>query len=246
VSPDKHDTQRWSSNLLFQPVLPIGISPEWNLITRPVVPLFVSQPRPDPEPGSPAQIGRSTAFGDITLLQMVSPSPELAGGWLLGVGPSWIFPSAASDFTGSGKWQLGPGAIVGFLAEKWILGAFVQNWWSFAGSNSRLDTNSMNLQPIASYFLPDGWSIGYSGNILANWKSNASNTFTVPIGVSVAKVAKLGKLPVRFALGLQWMPVQPDRYGQKWNVQVIVAPVLPKLIKGNLVDPSHMTFGLGK
>jgi len=64
--------------------------------------------------------------------------------------------------------------------------------------------------------------------------------------VSVAKVAKLGKLPVRFALGLQWMPVQPDRYGQKWNVQVIVAPVLPKLIKGNLVDPSHMTFGLGK
>src|SRR3990172_1379911 len=244
LDPGQGHEQRWSSNLLFQPVLPVAISPDWNLITRPVIPLFVSQPHPDSD--DPSDIDRTTAFGDITLLQMVSPSPQLAGGWLLGVGPTWIFPSAASDFTGSGKWQVGPGAIVGYLDEKWILGAFVQNWWSFAGSNSRPDTNSMNLQPIASYFLPAGWSIGYSGNILANWKSDASNTFTVPIGVSVAKVAKLGKLPVRFALGLQWMPVQPDRYGQKWNVQVIVAPVLPKLIKGNLIDPSHMTFGLGK
>ena len=64
--------------------------------------------------------------------------------------------------------------------------------------------------------------------------------------MSVSKVQKLGTLPVRFGLGLQWMPEQPDRYGQKWNVQVTVAPVLPKLIKGNLVDPSHMSVGLGK
>ena len=25
-------------------------------------------------------------------------------------------------------------------------------------------------------------------------------------------------------------------FGQKWNIQVIVAPVIPKLIKGNLLD----------
>ena len=124
--------------------------------------------------------------------------------------------------------------------------ASVQNWWSYAGSNSRPSTNSMNLQPIASYFLPDGWSVGYSGNILANWEANASNTFTVPIGLAVSKVHKLGKLPVRFALALQWMPEQPDRYGQKWNVQVTVAPVLPKLIRGNLIDPRGMSFGLGR
>ena len=59
-------------------------------------------------------------------------------------------------------------------------------------------------------------------------------------------MVKFGKLPVRFALGVQWMPIQPDRYGQKWNIQVVVAPVIPKLIKGNLTDPSQMSFGLGK
>jgi hypothetical protein len=62
--------------------------------------------------------------------------------------------------------------------------------------------------------------------------------------MSVAKVAKLGKVPVRFALGLQWMPIQPDRYGQDWNIQLIIAPVLPKLIKGNLAEPSSLRFSL--
>ena len=242
LDPGLGQAERWSSNLLFQPVLPVGITPEWNLITRPVVPLFVSQPHP--EGGDPTDVGRSTAFGDITLMQLVSPSPELAGGWLFGLGPTWIFPTAASNWTGTGRWQVGPAALVGYLSEKWILGALLQNWWSFAGQDSRPSVRSMNLQPVASYFLPNAWSIGYSGNILADWNNPGSDTFTVPIGVSVAKVVKLGKLPVRLALGGQWMPIQPDAYGQKWNIQLVVAPVLPKLVKGYLSEPSGMSFGL--
>jgi hypothetical protein len=246
VDPGDGEGNRWSSNLLFQPVLPVAISDDWNLITRPVVPLFVSTPRPDPEPGDPTNIDRSTAFGDITLLQLVSPSPKLAGNWLLGLGPSWIFPTANSDFTGQDKYQVGPAALVGYLSEKWILGALYQSWWSFAGSDLRSETASMNLQPFASYFLRDGWSVGYSGNILANWKNSAGSDYTVPIGLAVAKVTKLGKLPVRFQLAVQWMAVQPDLYGQKWNFQLVMSPVLPKLIRGNLVDPSQLEFGLPK
>jgi len=234
---------RWSSNLLFQPVLPVSISADWNLINRPVVPLFVSQPHPNPN--DPRKNARTTAFGDITFLQMVSPSPNLVGNWLLGLGPTWIFPSAGSNYTGSGKWQVGPGALVGYLGDKWILGAFPQFWWSFAGSDSRESTGSMNLQPVAAYFLPDGWSVGYSGNILANFEARHDNTWTVPVGLSVAKVVKFGKLPVRFALAGQWMPVHPEEAGQKWNIQFVMAPVIPKLIKGNLADPGHMSFGLG-
>jgi hypothetical protein len=244
LDPGNDRAQRWSSNLLLQPVLPIGITPSWNLITRPVVPLFVSQPHPDPEPGSPTHIGRSTTFGDIGLLQLVSPSPELVGHWLLGVGPTWQFPSAASNFTGSGKYQVGPGAIVGYLSDKWIAGALFQNWWSFAGDDSRPSTNSMNLQPFFSYFLPHAWSIGYSGNVLANWENASSDTWTVPLGIAVAKVVKFGKLPVRIGLAGQWMPVQPDAYGQKWNIQLVVAPVLPKLVKGYLAKPSEMSVGM--
>ena len=243
------DGSDWSSNLLFQPVLPVAITDEWNLITRPVIPLFVSQPHPNTNPGSGdfLDIDRTTAFGDVTVLQLVSPSPKLAGSWLLGVGPSWIFPAGASDYTGTGKWQVGPAAIVGYLAEKWIAGALVQDWWSFAGDGDRASTRSMNLQPIAAYFHPNGWSVGYSGNILANWNArDGDGVWTIPLGASVAKVVKLGgKLPLRIALAGQWMPVHPDQFGQKWNVQVIFAPVLPKLVKGELADPSSLRFGLG-
>ena len=161
VDPGEGQGNRWSSNLLFQPVLPVAISDDWNLITRPVVPLFVSTPRPDPEPGDPTNIDRSTAFGDITLLQLVSPSPKLVGNWLLGFGPTWIFPTANSDFTGQDKYQVGPAALVGYLADKWIVGGLYQSWWSFSGSDLREDTASMNFQPFASYFLKDGWSVGY-------------------------------------------------------------------------------------
>jgi hypothetical protein len=31
------------------------------------------------------------------------------------------------------------------------------------------------------------------------------------------------------------MPIHPDIGGQKWNIQWVVTPVLPKLIKGNLI-----------
>jgi hypothetical protein len=236
--------ERWNSNLNFQPVLPISITDDWNLITRPVLTLVNSVPHPDPN-DVPLDIERTTGFGDMVWLDLVSPSPRIAGNWILGAGPTFIFPTASSDFTGQGKWQVGPSAVVGYLADKWIAGAFVQQWFSYAGSNSRSSVSQMNLQPFASYFLPDGWSVGYSGNVLANWEASGDDVWTLPIGVAVAKVLKLGKLPVRLQLAGQYMPIRPDVFGQKWNLQVVVSPVLPKLVKGNLADPSSLRVGLG-
>ncbi len=90
-------------------------------------------------------------------------------------------------------------------------------------------------KPFAAYFLPDGWSIGYSGNILANWKAGpAGDVWTVPLGLGISKVVKLGPLPVKLGLAGQYMVHHPDIGGQKWNIQLTVAPVIPKLIKGTL------------
>jgi hypothetical protein len=230
MGPGKID--HWNSSLNFQPVLPVALTSNWNLITRPVMTLFNSVPHPDPH--NSTDIDRTTGFGDTVLMELVSPSPKLAGNWLLGLGPTFIFPTASSDYTGQGKWQVGPAALVGYLSKKWILGGLVQNWTSFGGSGNQ-NVNQMNLQPFAAYFLPDGWSIGYSGNILANWKADsAGDVWTIPLGLSVSKVLKVGKLPVRIALAGQYMVHHPDVGGQKWNIQLMVVPVIPKLIKGNL------------
>lgn len=45
------------------------------------------------------------------------------------------------------------------------------------------------------------------------------------VGVCAGKVMKIG-------LGVQWMPIRPDNFGQKWNIQLNLTPVIPKPIKG--------------
>jgi hypothetical protein len=227
---------RWQSNLVFQPVLPVSLTQDWNLITRPVFTLFNSTPYPDVElrPFPRLEIDRTTRFGDTVWMEMLSPAPSIAGNWLLGLGPTFILPTANSDFTGQGKWQAGPAAIVGYLSKEFILGAFVQNWTSFGGDGSRPGTNQMNLQPIVAYFFGEGWSIGYSGNILANWEADSGDVWTVPVGLGISKVMKFGKLPVKLGVAGQYMPVHPDTFGQQWNVQFTMTPVIPKLISGTL------------
>jgi hypothetical protein len=220
----------WNNNWNFQPVLPLSLTKDWNLITRPVMPFYNIVPHPT----ASGEWERDAGLGDLALVELLSPAHS--GNWLLGVGPTAIFPTATSGFTGQGKWQLGPTLLVGYLTKDFILGVFPQQWWSIGGQHGKPDTNQLNLQPIASIFFGEGWNIGYSGNILANWNGTSGNVWTVPIGLGVGKVVKFGRLPVKLQLAVQYMPVHPRIFGQEWNVQIQITPVLPKLIKGTLFE----------
>ena len=61
-----------------------------------------------------------------------------------------------------------------------------------------------------------------------------NDVWTAPSGVGLGKVVKLGRLPVKIQLAVQYVPVRPRTSGQEWNVQVQITPVIPKLIKGVL------------
>jgi hypothetical protein len=219
---------QWSNNWNFQPVLPVALTKDWNLITRPVMPFYNIVPHET----APNEFARDAGLGDLTLLELLSPAKS--GNWVLGAGPTAIFPTATSRFTGQGKWQLGPSVVVGYLTKQYFIGVFPQQWWSVGGEHFRADTNQMNLQPIATLFFSDGWSFGYSGNILANWTAPSADVWTVPIGLGLGKVVKFGRLPVKIQLAVQYMPVHPHISGQEWNVQLEVTPVIPKLVKGVL------------
>jgi len=219
---------QWNNNWNFQPVMPVSLTKDWNLITRPVMPFYNIVPHET----SRAEFARDAGLGDLTLLELLSPAHS--GNWVLGAGPTAIFPTATSHFTGQGKWQLGPSVVVGYLTKQYFIGVFPQQWWSIGGEHGRPDTNQMNLQPIATIFFGEGWSFGYSGNILADWTAPSPDVWTVPIGLGLGKVVKFGRLPVKIQLAVQYMPVHPRISGQEWNVQVQITPVIPKLIKGVL------------
>ena len=218
----------WNNNWLFQPVLPLSLTKDWNLVTRPVMPFYDIVPHET----APNEFNRAAGLGDLIFASLLSPSNS--GNWVLGAGPTAIFPTATSRFTGQGKWQLGPGVVVGYLTKQYFIGVFDQQWWSIGGQHGKPDTNQMNLQPIAAIFFGQGWNVFYSGNILADFTAPSEDVWTVPVGLGLGKVVKFGRLPVKFTLAVQYMPVHPRISGQEWNVQVQITPVLPKLIKGTL------------
>jgi len=217
-------------NLQFQPVLPVALTDNWNLITRPVLQAMNSTPYVN-ESGN---LHRVTGFGDTILATMLSPSPKLTGPWLLAAGPSFIFPTASNSQLGQNKWQMGPAGVFGYVSSKWIAGVFPQQWFSVGGPGPQT-LSQMNVQYFFTYLPGGGWGLGTSPSLLVNWYANkSSNEITFPIGPQISKVIKIGSVPVKFAAAVQYMPVHPDAFGQKWNLQFAIIPVIPKLIEGNL------------
>jgi hypothetical protein len=87
--------------------------------------------------------------------------------------------------------------------------------------------------------LPGEWQIGMSPNITMNWEADPDNRFTVPVGLGVGKLIKLGKLPVKIQLQGQYSVIHPDDHGQRWNFQLQVTPVIPNLISGTLFNQNR-------
>ena len=215
---------KWLNNLYFQPILPVSLTKDLNLITRPIITDYASVQRPTATGGTT----RTTSFGDMVLAQVLSPAHTEP--WIFAAGPTWIFPTAGSDFTGQGKYQVGPAVGGGYITNKFMIAAFAQQWWSIGGDPDRQDTSQANILPLIYSFFGDGWSVGYSGNILADWRAPSRDIWTVPVGLSLGKIVKFGKVPVQIQIGGQYFAVRPLG-GPEWNVQLQITPVIPRLIK---------------
>jgi hypothetical protein len=171
--------------------------------------------------------GRTKGFGDTIFFSMLSPNKGDSG-TIWGVGPTFIFPTASEDVTGSGKYQAGPSAVLAHLGEKWTVGALAQQWWSFAGDDDRADTSHMNTQIFLQYKLPHLWQIGMTPNINVNWKAKGGEKLSLPIGIGINKVTLLfDKLPVRYGIEGQYYLIKPDTVGPEWNVRLTAIFTLP-------------------
>ena len=112
-------SERNQVDLDFQPVMPVSLNEDWNLVNRVVFPAFDSSPYV-----TQSGFHRVTGFGDTILASVLSPSPQLTGRWILGLGPTFVFPTASNGRLGQGMWQIGPAGVLGYLGEKWVLGLF--------------------------------------------------------------------------------------------------------------------------
>ena len=114
--------------LNIQPVIPINISENWNLITRIIQPIVW---QPNVSQTSQGWFG----LGDMNPTFFFSPAKPSKLIW--GIGPTFVIPTATADQLGQGKFSMGPGVVLLTTPGKWVIGTLINNVWSVAGSGSR-------------------------------------------------------------------------------------------------------------
>jgi hypothetical protein len=63
-----------------------------------------------------------------------------------------------------------------------------------------------------------------------DWEAPRGNKLAFPVGLQVGKLRKLGLMPVKFDVQVQYYAVRPEVNGPKWNLQLQLTPILPALI----------------
>lgn len=207
--------------LNIQPVYPINLNSEWNLITRTIVPV-ISQP------AFAAGQDREFGIGDIQFSTFFSPK-QAVGGWVWGAGVIAQLNSATNDRLGQGAWGLGPTAVALHLGKTWVYGALINNVWSVSTDAGRPRVNQMLLQPFVNYNFPDhpGRYLSFSPIITANWEAESGQRWVVPLGLGIGQIMKFGRQPVNLQAGAYYNVERPD-YASRWQIRLQMQFLFPK------------------
>jgi len=208
------DGSRYMLNV--QPVIPISLNEDWNLISRTILP-FVSQNDVFYD-GS-----EETGLADIVQSFFFSPKEPTKGGLIWGAGPVFLLPTATEDFLGADKWGIGPNAVALKVDGQWTYGALANHIWSFAGSGDN-DISATFLQPFLTLAKPGGVTYTLASENTQDWKNDY---FGGVVGLYAAKVIKINKQFMQFGGGPKVYygnnPLNPN-----WGIRLVITALYPK------------------
>lgn len=210
------DGDRYTLNI--QPVIPLSINDNWNLISRTILPI-VSQS--DVFPGAGSQSGT----GDVVQSFFFSPKAPTSSGWIWGAGPVLLVPTGSDDLLTADKWAAGPTGVALKQSGPWTYGALANHLWSFAGESSREDVSATFLQPFVSYATPSG--VSYTANTEAtyNWRSS---DWQIPLNFVAGKVTRVGKQMMQFNAGIRYYAESTPGGAEGFGVRLVVILLFPK------------------
>jgi hypothetical protein len=203
----------------IQPVIPISIGDDWNMITRTILPLVDQQ-------DFPVEAMNESGIGDVVASQFFSPKAPSARGWIWGVGPVWLLPTASEDVLGSEKWGIGPTAVALKQMGPWTVGFLGNHIWSVAGEDDRADISVTLLQPFVSHiFNKTKTTIGLNTESTYDWEGE---NWSVPINATVAQMFKIGPQIMQLTLGARYWAESPDNGPEDWGARVQLTFLFPK------------------
>ena len=203
-----------------QPVIPVSVSRDWNIINRIIAPVVYQPDVPQPD-------GGTFGLGDINYTAFLAPGQP--GKIIWGVGPQFVFPTATDDALGTDKWAIGPSVVLLTTPSPWVIGVLVSNIWSFAGDSDRADVNQMLIQYFINYNLPNGWYISSAPIITANWEAPSGEEWLVPFGGGVGKIFAIGRQPLNGSVAAFWNAIHPDTLPYPdWTLRLQLQFLFPK------------------
>jgi hypothetical protein len=199
-----------------QPVIPISLNADWNLISRTIVPIVAQD---DIFPGAGDQFGLSDTVQSL----FFSPK-QPTNGIIWGVGPVILLPTGTDRLLTADKWGAGPTAVALTQQNGWTIGVLANHIWSFAGDENRADVNSTFLQPFISYTTPDAWTFGLNTESTYNW---TAAEWSIPINLTATKLTKIGDQPISIGGGVRYWAESPDSGPEGWGARAILTFLFP-------------------
>jgi hypothetical protein len=214
------DHTGWQYKLNIQPVVPLHLNSDWNLISRTILPIIAQD---SVAVGSGSQAG----LGDTTQSFFFSPQKPVAG-LILGFGPVLLLPTATDSLLGSGKWGAGPTAVVLKQQGPWTIGMLANQIWSFAGDSDRREVNATFLQPFLSYTTHGATTVTVNTESTYDW---VTRQWTVPVNVQLAQLFRPKQtglpMPIQVQLGYRYYFAKPAG-GPSQGLRFSLVALLPR------------------
>jgi hypothetical protein len=207
---------RWTLNV--QPVVPINLNEDWNVISRTILP-FISQDN------ITANGSSQSGIGDIVQSVFFSPKAPTDSGWIWGAGPVFLLPTGSDNALTADKWGVGPTAVALKQENGWTYGGLFNHIWSVAGDDNRSDVSSSFVQPFISYTTKSAVTYALNTESTYNWKSSQ---WTVPVNATVSKVTKFGNQLVSVGGGIRYWADGPNSAPEGLGFRFIVTLLYPR------------------
>ncbi len=202
--------------LNIQPVIPMKVGKNLNLITRWIVPV-VSQ-------HNITGIRQSqSGLGDAVISGFLSPSNS-TNGLTWGAGPVLLVPLGGGDFL-SGK-QLGIGPSVVALKQKngWTYGGLINQIWG-TGGNDKAEISQMFINPFLTYNWKSGAGITAAFEWTENWAQDNSTLYFIPM---LSGLTAFGKQKVNLSIGPRFNLAAPEALQSKFGIRAALVLLFPK------------------
>ena len=206
------------NRLDIKPVIPFSLNKDWNLISRTIIPLIDQR-------DFPSAAMNESGLGDINASLFFSPKSPTAGGWIWGVGPVFLLPTATQDVLGAEKWGIGPTGVVLKQAGPWTVGILANHVWAGGGDDSRSSISATFLQPFLSYTTQTQTTFSMNTESTYDWKGKQ---WQVPLNFAVAQLFKVGTQLLQVQAGARYWADSPDNGPEGWGLRVQLTLLFPK------------------